>query len=202
MIEFDLDLPDVIHHLKQVEEKIILLSTRHAINKALRASREDANTDFKKRYGIGKDRSKPNLDKLIESRKANMASLRGGKGAFILAESHPISLIHFVMGPKRAQRLKGVPLHKRRRVYVNVARVSQLKKSFIDSPKKFAGGTQVFSWGEYKGTRRPIKQTLPHALSVMMRKELAAEMSDKAEAVFHTEFEKRFAREMERLNRY
>ena len=111
MIEFDLDLPDVIHHIQKIEDRIIILSVRHAANKALRAAREEANSDFRKRYGVGKGKGQgrfgPKIDKLIESKRGTMASFRKGKGAFILAESHPITLIHFVMGPRKAQKFKG-----------------------------------------------------------------------------------------------
>ena len=98
MIEFQFDAPDAVHYLQKVEDRVLRLAVRHAVNKALRGSRKDADKDFLDRYGVGKNSGrKPGIDEFLESKKLRMADLKREKSALILADSHPESLIHYVL---------------------------------------------------------------------------------------------------------
>jgi hypothetical protein len=60
--------------------------------------------------------------------------------------------------------------------------------------------TSYFGTPPYKGTDRLIKQTMPHALSVMKRDELSDEMGKQATLVFEREFYLKLNKEIQRLN--
>ena len=73
MIEFQFDAPDAVHYLQKVEDRVLRLAVRHAVNRALRGSRKDADKDFLDRYGVGKNSGrKPGIDEFLESKKLRM----------------------------------------------------------------------------------------------------------------------------------
>ena len=200
MIEFVFDSPSVINHLERLEERVLAIATRGAVNKAIRKARRLADADFSRRYGLGAGSDgKPSVGELIEHNKLRLKDVRQGRTGRIWAKLKSENLIHYVVGPKKPQRLKGIPVKARRRLYVNVGRIGSHPKSFIQRPATRPGGIQVFS-PLGKGSKKLRKQVLPSALSVMTRKRLAGAMEATAHRLLEKEFVKSFERQLGKIS--
>ena len=208
MIEFHFDPNAITDYIEMVEEKGVDLSTRYAVNRALRVARKITDADLEKRYGISKS-GRHNIDDYLISKKLRLKDVREEKSVFIwAAHREKQSLIHYVLGSKQPQNLKGVPRSKRRRLYVKLATIGPHPHSFIQEPRLgkyrksgLRGGPQVFSFGWYKGTRRLFRQTISDAYTVMNKDEVREHVESEAFKEMERSFYMRLEKELQKLNR-
>lgn len=206
MIEFSFDTADAVHYLEKVETRVLDYALRHAMNKALkRAGRIGKNT-LKKKYGLAESGSlsgKPSADDLLEQEKISISDIRKMKEGSIFAESDPINLIHFVLGKKTPQKMAGIPMNRRRKIYVSVrkGRSHRLEKTFIARPSSIKGGIQAFSYGTFKGRTGMFKQTLPQASSVWERRDKGEYITKKAQMILETDFYDRVEKQLAKIRK-
>ena len=207
MIEVGYDPGSIDSYLKNLEQKGFDYSFRFAMNRALSVVNKIAEKQLKEKRGVDKSTT-PNIDEYLEANKVSLKDVRSFKNASLRALSKGnTSLTHHILGKHNPQKVGGVAMRLRRKLYARVARTGAHPHSFlararlrIDDPEA-RGMPQVFTRGNYKGRNRLFRQTLADAEQLTTRDDIQEEMEKRATVEARESFYKMVERRLNEMNR-
>ena len=195
MIEIKYKDLDISDFLDDVRGEALKEATVKATNRALSAAyREGGRIMEKERQMEKKGSSSLSYFDRAKQKKVR-SSHYAADWACLKTSDDPLSLQHYVEGPKEPEKQKGIPVRSRKKLKVRMKRVTLKPKAFI---LKTGDYKHVFRHDPKKNNAE-MKQAVSGVHKVLSKEENQERMAEKGIAAFERNFDKIFEREYQKV---